>query len=93
MLAALNVFEALSVVAADDPADSKIGPGLVAFLIVALLGVATFLLIRSMLYHLRKVPPTFDDEASERRHSDGDTEGQPESRPSPDGDDSSPGVS
>ena len=47
--------------AAEDPA-AQIGPGLIAFAIVALLGVATFLLIRSMLYHLKKVPPTFDDQ-------------------------------
>jgi hypothetical protein len=43
-----------------DPA-SEIGPGLLAFAIVALLGLATFLLIRSMLHHLRKVPPSFEE--------------------------------
>ncbi len=37
------------------------GPGLVAFLIVAALGVAVFLLVRSMLNQIKKVPPTFDD--------------------------------
>ena len=37
------------------------GPGLVAFLIVAALGVALFLLVRSMLNQIKKVPPTFDD--------------------------------
>ncbi len=46
-------------------ADSKtgaIGPGLLAFLIVAALGVATYLLIRSMLNQMKKVPPSFDSE-------------------------------
>ena len=45
---------------ADEAQTSEIGPGLVAFTIVALLGVATFFLIRSMLFHIRKVPPTFE---------------------------------
>ena len=40
---------------------AKLGPGLIAFTIVILLVIATFLLIRSMLYHIKKVPPTFDD--------------------------------
>jgi hypothetical protein len=37
-----------------------IGPGLLAFVIVVLLAVATFLLIRSMLHHVKKVPPSFE---------------------------------
>ena len=49
-------------VLADETASDQIGPGLLAFAIVALLGLATFFLIRSMLYHMRKVPPTFDNE-------------------------------
>jgi hypothetical protein len=47
----------------EEPADSKsgdLGPGLIAFLIVVALAVATFFLIRSMLSHIRKVPPSFD---------------------------------
>ena len=47
----------------ETPEDSKsgnIGPGLIAFLIVAVLAVATFFLIRSMLTHIRKVPPSFE---------------------------------
>jgi hypothetical protein len=43
---------------------SEIGPGLIAFTIVVLLAVATFFLVRSMLHHIGKVPPTFDDQAS-----------------------------
>ena len=46
----------------DEATADQIGPGLVAFTIVVLLGVATFFLIRSMLYHIRKVPPSFDDD-------------------------------
>jgi hypothetical protein len=37
-----------------------IGPGLLAFAIVVLLALATFLLIRSMLHHVKKVPPSFE---------------------------------
>lgn len=37
-----------------------VGPGLMAFLIVAALAVATFFLVRSMLAQIKKVPPTFD---------------------------------
>jgi hypothetical protein len=40
---------------------SKVNPGLLGFVVVALLGVATRLLIRSMQRHLRKVD--FDEEA------------------------------
>jgi hypothetical protein len=47
---------------ADEAATSETGPGLTAFAIVVLLAIATFLLIRSMLHHIRKVPPTFDAE-------------------------------
>lgn len=45
----------------EQAATSEIGPGLVAFTIVVLLALATFLLIRSMLHHINKVPPTFDE--------------------------------
>lgn len=44
---------------------SEIGPGLLAFGIVVLLAIATFFLLRSMLHHIRKVPPTFDNEAAQ----------------------------
>jgi hypothetical protein len=50
---------------AEEARTSDIGPGLVAFTIVVLLAVATFLLARSMLRHIGKVPPTFDGEASD----------------------------
>jgi len=56
----------------DEATDSKtgaIGPGLTAFLIVAALGVATFLLVRSMLAQIKKVPPTFDEPSSEEAGS------------------------
>jgi hypothetical protein len=44
---------------------SEIGPGLIAFTIVVLLAVATFFLVRSMLHHIGKVPPTFDGDPSD----------------------------
>jgi hypothetical protein len=40
---------------------TSLGPGLVAFLIVVALIIATGLLWYSMVRHLRKVPPTFAD--------------------------------
>lgn len=43
---------------------SEIGPGLLAFGIVVLLAIATFFLLRSMLTHIRKVPPTFDNDSA-----------------------------
>jgi hypothetical protein len=54
----------------DQAATSEIGPGLVAFTIVVLLAVATFLLVRSMMHHIGKVPPTFDDESDAPDQSD-----------------------
>ncbi len=51
----------------DEATADQLGPGLVAFTIVVLLGIATFFLLRSMLHHIRKVPPSFEDEASNNR--------------------------
>jgi hypothetical protein len=39
---------------------SSLGAGFIAFLVVLALGVASFLLFRSMTKHLRKVPDSFD---------------------------------
>jgi len=58
----MQTLAALGLRTADEAATSEIGPGLTAFAIVVLLAIATFLLLRSMLHHLRKVPPTFDAE-------------------------------
>jgi hypothetical protein len=46
-------------------ADSKVNPGALGFIVVALLGGATYLLIRSMTKHLRRVdfPEAKDDES------------------------------
>jgi len=58
---------------------SKVNPGLLGFVVVALLGVATWLLIRSMQRHLRKVD--FDEGAAspqvepDARDSDPDRQG------------------
>ena len=56
-LAALAVLGLAGPVAAG-PESGKAGP--LALLVILLLGVATFLLIRSMNKHLRKVPRSFD---------------------------------
>jgi hypothetical protein len=61
----MQTVAALGLRTADEAATSEIGPGLTAFAIVVLLAIATFLLLRSMLHHIRKVPPTFDTEATE----------------------------
>jgi len=69
----MQTLAALGLRAADEAATSEIGPGLTAFAVVVLLAVATFLLLRSMLHHLRKVPPTFDaDPTAETPPGEGD---------------------
>ena len=77
-------------VLADEAASDQIGPGLVAFAVVALLGVATFFLIRSMLYHLRKVPPTFDNEGDVQADNEVGTQDGRDAQRRDDG--SGPGV-
>lgn len=41
----------------------SIGPGLIAFVVVMLLVVATIFLMRSMVKQIKKIPPSFDDAA------------------------------
>jgi hypothetical protein len=43
-----------------------VGAGLIGFLVVLALIVAAILLFRSMSRHLRKVPPSFDDDPQTR---------------------------
>lgn len=65
-LAGLISLTQLPLVQRLEEADTReIGPGLIAFSIVVLLGIATFFLLRSMMYHVGKVPPTFDDDLPE----------------------------
>ena len=54
------ISEAVAVVLAEPPDPSVVGPGRLAFAVVAVLAVVTAALVVSMLRHLRKVPPTFD---------------------------------
>jgi hypothetical protein len=69
----------------DEEEAAKLGPGLIAFTIVVLLAVATFFLIRSMMYHINKVPPTFDrpddDTATDDTAGDETAEGEERSDP------------
>jgi hypothetical protein len=51
--------------------DSKVTPGILGFLVVFALGVATWVLIRSMMRHLRKVD--FDDGSTPTGGPDGAT--------------------
>jgi uncharacterized protein HemY len=44
-----------------------LGTGLTGFLVVLVLVIAAVFLFRSMLRHLRKVPPTFDPPPEDRR--------------------------
>lgn len=46
-----------------DPSSGVVAPGLIGFLVVVALGVALWLLLRSMNKHLGRVRP--DDDASE----------------------------
>lgn len=50
---------------AEEADTSEIGPGLIAFTIVVLLAVATFFLLRSMMRHIAKVPPTFESDSTD----------------------------
>src|SRR4051794_29847402 len=45
----------LVVAAANPPPDSSVGPGVGGFLVIFVLALATVVLIRSMIGHLRKV--------------------------------------
>jgi hypothetical protein len=53
--------------------DNDVSPGVVGFLVVALLGVATYLLIRSMNRQIRRIdlPDDAADNAPDDDHSDG----------------------
>jgi hypothetical protein len=42
-------------------AENSMPEGIVAFAVVLALAIGAVLLFRSMLKHLRKVPPTYDD--------------------------------
>jgi hypothetical protein len=70
---------------------SDIGPGIVAFGIVVLLGVATFFLIRSMLHHMGKVPPTFENQEDGSVSDEDDDPGSDPGRESVDEPASEPG--
>jgi hypothetical protein len=57
---------------AEDPSKTgAVGPGLVAVVVVGLLVVATVLLVRSMLKHINRIPPTFDDPPADEEPTDG----------------------
>jgi hypothetical protein len=49
----------------------KVAPGWLGLVVVVLLAIATALLLRSMITHLRRVPPSFDNDSSEDPPSDG----------------------
>jgi len=64
---------AVSVVRAVD--DTDVSPGVIGFIVVALLGVATWLLLRSMLRQLKKIDLPDDDERHESREQSGSADG------------------
>jgi hypothetical protein len=77
------VIPLVQLTAATRPADSTVGPGVGGFLVIFALAVATVLLIRSMVGHLRKVrygpgPP------------DGAARPHPPDQPAPPGDPAPP---
>jgi hypothetical protein len=59
------------------PADNTVSPGVLGFVVVALLGVATWLLVRSMRRQLKKIDipeggtPTRPDEDAEQEDPQG----------------------
>ena len=57
---------------------NTVGPGLLAFVIVVLLAVATWLLVLSMRKQIRKVPPTFDPDGPPARRIDPPSDRQSE---------------
>lgn len=64
----------LTVLAAVD--ESKVTPGLLGFVVVALLGVATYLLIRSMNRQIRRIdlPETEDEQTGNPEQDSADGE-------------------
>ena len=83
-MALMQTFAALGFLGprtADEATTSEIGPGLTAFAIVVLLAIATFLLLRSMLHHVRKVPPTFDAEPTDEELTRAADPGEGDSHP------------
>ena len=56
----MSTIDVLLVVRAVD--DTEVSPGVIGFVVVALLGVATWLLIRSMLRQFKKIDLPDDDE-------------------------------
>ena len=64
----------LTVLAAVD--ESKVTPGLLGFVVVALLGVATYLLIRSMNRQIRRIdlPETEDEQTGNAEQDSADGE-------------------
>ena len=55
--------------------ESRVTPGVLGFLVVALLGVATYLLIRSMNRQLRRID--LPDDHDQNGDQDGDQHGDP----------------
>jgi hypothetical protein len=68
---------ASAVLAADDT--GKAGP--LGLLVIVLLGIAVYLLGRSMLHHLKKVPASFDPPAGPGVAAGGGTGGAPGDQP------------
>ena len=73
----MNAVDAIalvvSVVRAVD--ESDVSPGVIGFVVVALLGVATWLLLRSMTRQLKKIDLPDDDQPDESREERGSADG------------------
>ena len=50
----------------------NITTGLLGFLVVLSLGIACVFLFRSMLHHMRKVPPSFDEPPADQEKASSD---------------------
>ena len=81
--AVLQVFVLDVVRAITDKEDSRVSPGVLGFVVVAILGVATWLLIRSMTRQFRKIDlPEGGTEIPKRRNAATPRDQEETSRPS-----------
>jgi hypothetical protein len=61
------------------PADNSVSPGVLGFVVVALLGVATWLLVRSMRRQIKKID--IPEGGTPTRPDDDDADQEPQQQP------------
>jgi hypothetical protein len=73
-MSAAEGVRAAALVAARAVDDNDVSPGVIGFVVVALLGVATWLLMRSMTRQLKKIDLPDDDQPDDGQPDDGTDE-------------------